>query len=190
MAAYVQIVVPEAWTSEQFRSWYDCVEHNVPTGMIVSTNIQGKDKILNSKFFHKPTPNGKHAYVVPLARDLDPSEIHQLVKHWVKCYPEGDFTLDYSQSSGKALPETPFSSKLSQVIDAWAKAQHQMWMEKKLEQGWRYGLDLNLKQRTHPWLVPYESLPPHAQERDLHAVEQLMSLLDKFGYAIIQKPQA
>jgi hypothetical protein len=190
MTAYVQIVVPDRWSPEQFKNWFECVNDSVPSGLISSTSIQLKGKVKATKFFHKPTSNGKHAYIVPLARDLDASEIHTLIRNWVRCYPEGDFTLDYSQAEDIIQPQTPEQLKLDQVIDAWCKQEHQAWMESQLEQGWRYGPQINLREKTHPWMQPWESLPQRAQKRNLASVERLMEILDEFGYAIVQKPEA
>ena len=192
MTAYVQIIVPQEFTQQQIKTWFHTVENAIPSGLISSTGIQQKGQVRNSKFFHKPTANNKHAYVIPLVRDLDASEVHAILKKWCELYPKGDFTFDYSQSETMqhATPPSLEQSKIDQVLDAWAKHQHQAWMKRHTDQGWRYGVTLSSRDKTHPWLQPWESLPPQARELNLNGVKDLLKILNDFGYTIVQKPQA
>lgn len=50
--------------------------------------------------------------------------------------------------------------------EAPGSAQHDAWMQDKLNDGWKYGpvKDENLK--THPCLVPFAQLPPFQQAKD------------------------
>ena len=191
MTAYVQIIVPNEFTPQQIKTWFSTVQDNVPSGLIGSTSLQQKGETRESKFFHKQTANGKHAYVIPLVRDLDASEVHSILKKWCELYSEGDFTFDYSQSEGiqHAPPPSLEQHKIDQVLDAWAKHQHQAWMKRHTEQGWRYGVKLSSRDKTHPWLQPWESLPPRARELNVHGVKDLLKILNDFGYTIVQKPQ-
>ena len=50
--------------------------------------------------------------------------------------------------------------------DALASAQHDAWMADKLRAGWRYGPVKDAAAKTHPCLVPFESLPAVQQAKD------------------------
>jgi hypothetical protein len=50
--------------------------------------------------------------------------------------------------------------------NAPASAQHDSWMQFKLSDGWRYGPAKDAAAKTHPWLVPFDELPPEQQAKD------------------------
>lgn len=43
---------------------------------------------------------------------------------------------------------------------------HNRWMERKLREGWRYGEKKDEVEKTHPCLLPYDSLPELQQVKD------------------------
>lgn len=45
-------------------------------------------------------------------------------------------------------------------------ASHDSWMEKKLRDGWRYGPKKDGEAKTHPCLLPYDSLPLEQKAKD------------------------
>jgi hypothetical protein len=45
-------------------------------------------------------------------------------------------------------------------------ALHDAWMREKLAAGWTYGEVKDTKAKTHPSLVPFDSLPPEEQAKD------------------------
>jgi len=192
MTAYVQIIVPQEFTPQQIKTWFATVENNLPSGLISSTSLEQKGQVRNSKFFHKQTANKKHAYVIPLVRDLDASEVHSILKNWCEIYSDGDFTFDYSQSEGikSAPPPSLEQHKIDQVLDAWAKHQHQAWMKRHTDQGWRYGVRLSSKDKTHPWIQPWEILPSQAREINIKGVKDLLHILNDFGYTLVQKAES
>lgn len=191
MTSHVQMIVPQALTPEQVKQWFSCVESHTPSGLITGTTLPGVDKNKQSTYFTKKTSNGKHAYVIPLVRDLDASEVHEILKAWCALYPQGDFTFDYSQSvTHKPKGDTLTQHKWDQILDAWGKCQHAKWLQRHAEDGWRYGVILSTKEKTHPWMQPWESLPHKARELNLQGVRDLMSILDDFGYVIIQTPKS
>jgi hypothetical protein len=191
LSAYVQIIVPQQLTPTEFKLWYDCVEQNTPSGLTVSTSLSTGAHSTQSKFYSKKTANNKHAYVIPLARDLDQSELHAVLKAWCAAYTQGDFLLDYSQHTGIQAPSTSVTQqRLDQILDAWGKQQHAKWTQAQVDKGWRYGVTMSTKHKTHPWLMPWESLPAQARAHNLTAMQDLFQVLEQFGMTLAQKPQA
>lgn len=47
-----------------------------------------------------------------------------------------------------------------------ARMQHDNWMEDKLKDGWRYGVVKDADAKTHPCLLPYDSLPDNQKWKD------------------------
>lgn len=43
---------------------------------------------------------------------------------------------------------------------------HALWMERKVTEGWRWGLKKDAVKKTHPCLVPYDQLPQTQRAKD------------------------
>ncbi len=50
--------------------------------------------------------------------------------------------------------------------DAGHDAQHNSWMQEKIDAGWVYGKVKDAKAKTHPCIVPFEELPEFQQKKD------------------------
>jgi hypothetical protein len=46
-------------------------------------------------------------------------------------------------------------------------AQHEAWMKRKQDAGWRFGSEKDARQMTHPSLRPYCELPESERRKDL-----------------------
>jgi len=192
MTSYISLFVPKKLTKDVASLWFNTVQNVLPSGLISQTTLYSHSDAKESNFYCKKLKNGKLAYVIPLVRDLDASEIHNIVQQWCKAYPAGDFLVDYSQNSLE-LPIGTNSleqSKINEILDLWAKSQHTRWMEDAVSKGWKFGVRMSSKDKTHPLIQPWEQLPTYAREQNLAAVEDLIKILDSFGYAITQKPTA
>ena len=50
--------------------------------------------------------------------------------------------------------------------DADARHLHELWVEGKKKQGWRYGFARNAGQKTHPMMVDYDELSSREKFKD------------------------
>lgn len=50
--------------------------------------------------------------------------------------------------------------------NAKESASHNAWMEHKIKDGWVYGETKDAEKKTHPCIVPYESLPEFQKRKD------------------------
>lgn len=189
MASYVRIIVPQQLPKPQFVLWYKTVEKTLPSGLIGETQLTPDTY---SKYYTKRLAQGRYCYVVPLKRDLDTSEVHLLLRAWNTAYPQGDFILDHSQPVQHAVTQTADlgQQKVEQAMEAWSKIQHQTWMKDHMQQGWRFGTQLSVRDKTHPWLQPWESLPQAAKDKNTQACKDLLKCLHDFGYTVVQKLDA
>lgn len=48
-----------------------------------------------------------------------------------------------------------------------ASSNHDVWMEQKLREGWRYGPIKDVENKVHPCLLPYQSLPAEQKRKDV-----------------------
>jgi len=191
-SAYIQIIVPEQFDKSTIRDWFNCVKETLPSGIIGETVIVQKDKTKTVRYYCHKTRNNKFAYIVSLVRNLEISEIHEVVEAWCKIYKSGDFLIDYSQEIDmpEPVPADLEQSKILQILEAWASHQHTKWMNNALEHGWRYGTTMSTKNKTHPWLISWEQLPTPAKEKNISGVKDLLNILKDFGYNIVQTPVA
>lgn len=191
MSAHVTLITPEPLDNKNRRSWFSCVKDHTPDGLIASTEIPHESGVKSSTYYVKKTANQKHAHVIPLVRDLQPHEVHEILKAWCVKYPEGDFTLDYSQQlTHDVNPDQVLTHRWDEILDAWGKQQHAKWVSRKQQAGWRYGVRMSVKHKTHPWIQPWESLPASARDLNVQGVKDLMHILKQFGYQITQSARS
>jgi len=50
--------------------------------------------------------------------------------------------------------------------DAGHDAQHNAWMQDKINDGWVYGQKKDTEAKTHPCIVPFDQLPEFQQKKD------------------------
>jgi hypothetical protein len=50
--------------------------------------------------------------------------------------------------------------------NAPASAQHDSWMQEKVDAGWVYGETKDAEAKTHPCIVPYDQLPEEQRKKD------------------------
>lgn len=91
---------------------------------------------------------------------------HQANKAW--CESTGD----YSQKDWAQAEQWQRESAIKGVQfrldnpDAGHDAQHNSWMEEKVNDGWVYGEKKDAEAKTHPCIVPFERLPEFQQKKD------------------------
>lgn len=79
---------------------------------------------------------------------------------------------DMSQPAWKDAPEWQKDSATLGVRlhlfnpNAGAQASHESWMNQKLKDGWKFGLEKDPEKKEHPCLVPFNELPQHQQAKD------------------------
>ncbi len=192
MASWIKLVVRQPLDQKMRRAWYACVLKHLSSGLLHHTQLPAQAQVKSSSYYHKQLTNHNHTYVVPLVRDLVHHEVYQIAHAWDKEFPDSDFVIDYSQPVDHVQPESADvpDHKIAQVLDAWCKRQHDAWMQNKLDSGWRYGVHMSLKEKTHPWIQPWEGLPQAARDPHTQSVKDLLELLKDFGYTIKQIPNA
>ena len=50
--------------------------------------------------------------------------------------------------------------------EAGHDAQHNSWMEEKINDGWVYGDVKDAEKKTHPCIVPFDELPEFQKKKD------------------------
>ena len=81
------------------------------------------------------------------------------------------------------------SDEIKNLTEIIAKNAHENWAKKKIDDGWKYGKELDEVKRTHPCLVEYEKLPESEKEYDRVTAMEAIKLLLKMGYKITKENQ-
>lgn len=97
------------------------------------------------------------------------------------CVTQGDF----SQKSWDEAEEWQRQSAIQGVKfalenpDAPASAQHDAWMQDKINDGWVYGDVKDADKKTHPCIVSYDELPDGQKAKD-YLFKGIVNSLSKF----------
>ena len=70
------------------------------------------------------------------------------------------------------------------LIEVLAANVHDVWAQKRIEDGWRQGPSRNDDLKTHPGLIPYENLSEAEKDYDRVMVEQVVRAAMALGYRI------
>ncbi len=61
-----------------------------------------------------------------------------------------------------------------ELIEKLAERVHNIWMEERIKDGWKYGPFRDDIHRTTPCIVPYEQLPEEEKKYDRRIVETVI----------------
>lgn len=93
-----------------------------------------------------------------------------------------DYTPKPIDTSSVSLPV-----ELEPLVEQMAKNVHEVWAQKRIEEGWKYGEKRDDELRLHPCLVSYEQLPEIEKEYDRSTALETLKLIIKLGFTI-EKP--
>ena len=93
-----------------------------------------------------------------------------------------DYTPKPIDTSSVSLPVA-----LEPLVEQMEKNVHEVWAQKRIEEGWKYGEKRDDELRLHPCLVSYEQLPEIEKEYDRSTALETLKLIIKLGFTI-EKP--
>lgn len=91
---------------------------------------------------------------------------------------------DFSQKSWEESPDWQKTSAINGVkfhLEGSHTPEdiHNSWMDEKLKDGWKYGIEKNPDKKEHPCMVPYEQLPLDQRIKD-YLFSQIVESLKVF----------
>jgi hypothetical protein len=91
---------------------------------------------------------------------------HQANKMW--CEVNGDDTQKDWLEAEEWQRESAINGVQFRLLNPNAKndAQHNAWVEEKINDGWIYGKIKDSKNKTHPCIIPFEQLPEFQRKKD------------------------
>jgi hypothetical protein len=95
---------------------------------------------------------------------------------------------DESQPHWEELPEEIRQSCINGVAYAIRfqpnpDQMHQNWFNQKIKDGWQYGPEKSLEQKTHPLMVPFDQLPLEHRAKDALFID-LTKVVFRFAIGI------
>jgi hypothetical protein len=79
------------------------------------------------------------------------------------------------------------SAELSHLIEELAYNTHEVWAQKRMQDGWTYGPTRNDAERKHPDLVAYKNLTEDEKSYDREVVMQVVKGILALGYGIVKR---
>lgn len=73
-------------------------------------------------------------------------------------------------------------------IEAVAIAEHEGWVQEKLDAGWQLGSERDDVAKTHPSIITYDDLSEEEKEKDRSAVRNYPEMVRRAGLAIVKEP--
>jgi hypothetical protein len=75
-------------------------------------------------------------------------------------------------------------ASMHDLTEKLAEHIHDIWSQKRMAEGWVYGLERNDKLKTHPDLIPYADLSDSEKEYDRASALESIKAIIALGYKI------
>jgi len=145
-------------TSEQAKKWYYTIEMLGPDNIIM-----GDDDTNTLMLGLQGT---EYVYILPLVRHLTEDEAERIVEGYMRV-TEHDFEIETSNVyRANADFSHPFEYDIQieedarqTLYDAMSRQHHNRWIQEMMEKGYRFGLNLDALNKTHPAMRPWDDLP-------------------------------
>jgi hypothetical protein len=83
--------------------------------------------------------------------------------------------------------QVTLSSEFGELVECLAQNNHDHWARKRMDEGWRYGLQRNDHRKEHPDLIPYEQLTESEKDYDRKTVIEAIKAIIALGYEVKKK---
>lgn len=191
---YVKLTSQEHLGIKAAREWYRLILRILPSGLpsyISSMDNQGN--IEETRLVRRNIDNGTEL-IVPLNRDLVPTELQALADAWREISPPGQYSISTNPTQDQKLNQAVNGLKIEQdeyqsLCLQLAKVQHEGWMREKSKQGWSYGPVLSISNKTHPMMRPWDDLPAQYKDVDTNNPENFLNFLNNQGYAVVRQEE-
>lgn len=71
-------------------------------------------------------------------------------------------------------------------LESLARFEHNLWVEERVKNGWRYGPERDAEKKTSPYLIPYDELAEDVKELDRDTVRNIPILLESVGLGVFK----
>jgi hypothetical protein len=191
---YVKLVSSDHLGISDAREWYKVVLKNAPEGVVTHIDSLDLNGTPARTRMVRRSKGESTELIIPLMRDLLPTELETIANAWKQVSPVGSFTITTNPTqsqklnqavSGLEIPNDEYQTLCLQL----AKVRHEGWIREKSAEGWGYGPVLSLKNKTHPLMRPWNDLPAQYRDVDSKNPEQFLTFLNNQGYAVVKQTE-
>jgi hypothetical protein len=80
------------------------------------------------------------------------------------------------------------SKEILELTEQLAENAHEVWAQRRIAEGWRYGPRRDERKKEHPSLVPYKDLPEEEKDYDRSTAMETLRAMLALGYEIEKAP--
>jgi len=189
---YIKLTVDKKLSKKETKTWFAVINRHAPNGTVTGHQMKHPENgPANIRLIHKKYLSGKHAYMVPLTRDLRDDEVEKIANVWDRVQKEGDFEIEGSFDSYyyTAQPEenpVDLEKNMDEFANQVSKKIHTKWYNEKIRDGWRFG-KLDLENKMSPMMRPWDELPEEKRKVDEELPQMFLDYLEYKGYAVIKQ---
>ena len=182
---YIQLITSEPLKSNKIKEWHNIAKSLLPNGVAGSADILVNGSHKTSEFYVRKI--GKlGAYVIPLTRDLTIDEAGLIAVKFHKQSHLDNWEVDWSQTAQTAMIKGKQQDIIYEAIaEQVAKQIHTTWINKRVNEGWNYGIKYNNKMRQDPSLLPWQQLNEIQKNDAISRVLLVFETMKKLGLNII-----
>lgn len=185
---YIGLSVEGELDQETKKKWYRCVVDNAPHGVVTTVQVEGDG--LRQVSMVARTYKGETLHMIPLTRSLAEAEVDAIREAFEEVH-DGDYAIEASITYVYGATEGPSiqveKEDYEKMCREWAKRRHNEWVNRRLSQGWRYGVNGSVAEKTNPLLRQWDDLPEAAKHVDTQAPKDMLKLLSDYGFSIVTK---
>lgn len=156
---YMRLLTDVELSPHQKHIWYRCVEK-----FLGSENATNPEEFLDQLTSQRDELEGDEefpfVYIVYLSDDVDPVIAEQIVELWSEIYPL-DFEIESSAEFDDCCDDCniEIDDAMHEEIQRTAsKFLHNRWVEGRISEGWRYGVNNSAQDKTTPRLRDWDNL--------------------------------
>ena len=98
-------------------------------------------------------------------------------------HPKADLARTYKPAP-MDLSDIHLPDSLCELTEAIAENTHEVWSQRRLEEGWTYGPIRDEKAMKHPGLLPYSDLSEREKDYDRATAMNAIKMMVKLGFKI------
>jgi hypothetical protein len=177
---YIRLVVDDKLTKPWPAIFWKSVKNTGPDDIVKYVQTYDRVGEVITKYMRHYEKDEKHIYEIPLNRNLTAKETEKIILVWTQKFDEshGDFIIETSTPCDS---DETFTAELENdndnISEIVVMRNHTYWLNEKIKDGWRYGLNYSLEEKTHPLMLPWEQLPKKYKNNDARFSSFLSSLL-------------
>jgi hypothetical protein len=84
----------------------------------------------------------------------------------------------------KDTSQVQLDGEILELTEQLAENAHEVWAQRRMAEGWRYGPRRDETKKEHPSLVAYEDLPETEKEYDRSTAIETLKVMLALGYRI------